>query len=183
VLVTGFFDKVKLENSKGVIKLINNKDLNTQTLNMKDKIGIMGGTFDPIHFGHLYIAQTSLDKFELNKILFIPTGKPPHKNPKLITDSYSRMEMLTLATKSNPKFEVSSMEITREKTSYTIDTIRELQDYYNKETDMPGLLEINIVKHRNCTRPVSVGPSDFLGNCRGGSESGGGFRITGCHRL
>lgn len=56
-------------------------------------------------------------------------------------------------------------------------------NYYNKETDMPGLLEINIVKHPNCTRTVSVGPSDFLGNCRGGSESGGRFRITGCHRL
>ena len=102
----------------------------------KNKIGIMGGTFDPIHFAHLFIAQTALDRLELNKVIFIPTGKPPHKQERLITDSYNRIDMLNLATKSNPKFEISSIEINRDKTSYTIDTIKELQLYYGKDTDI-----------------------------------------------
>lgn len=103
---------------------------------LKDnRIGIMGGTFDPIHYGHLFIAQTALDKLNLNKVLFIPTGKPPHKQEKLITDAYKRIEMLKLAVKSNPKFDISTMEIIKKKTSYTIDTIKELQQYYSKETE------------------------------------------------
>lgn len=102
----------------------------------KNKIGILGGTFDPIHFGHLFIAQTALDRLGLNKIIFIPTGKPPHKKERLITDSYNRIDMLNLATKSNPQFETSFIEINREKTSYTIDTIKELQLNYGEDTDI-----------------------------------------------
>lgn len=102
----------------------------------KNKIGILGGTFDPIHFGHLFIAQTALDRLGLNKIIFIPTGKPPHKKERLITDSYNRIDMLNLATKSNPQFEISFIEINRDKTSYTIDTIKELQLNYGEDTDI-----------------------------------------------
>jgi len=114
--------------------LVNNIDLN-RNIFKKKKIGIMGGTFDPIHFGHLFIAQTALDRFELNKIIFIPTGKPPHKRERVITDSNDRMDMLNLAVKSNPKFETSSIEITRGEMSYTIDTIKELQQDYDNETE------------------------------------------------
>ena len=108
-----------------------NEDLNIQTLR-GDKIGIMGGTFDPIHYGHLFIAQTALDKFDLDKVLFIPTGKPPHKRKNIITEPGKRIDMLRLALKNNPKFDISTIEITRGKTSYTIDTIKELQQYYNR---------------------------------------------------
>ncbi|HZJ76071.1 MAG TPA: nicotinate-nucleotide adenylyltransferase [Oscillospiraceae bacterium] len=99
-----------------------------------NKIGIVGGTFDPVHYGHLFIAQTALDELNLNKVLFIPTGKPPHKREKLITEAYRRIDMLKLAIEGNPKFDISTTEIVREKTSYTIDTIKELQQYYNKKT-------------------------------------------------
>ena len=107
-----------------------NGDLNTETLR-GNRIGIMGGTFDPIHYGHLFIAQTASDKFDLDKVLFIPTGKPPHKRRNIITDSGKRIDMLRLAVENNPKFDISTIEITRGKTSYTIDTIKELQQYYD----------------------------------------------------
>ncbi len=111
-----------------------NKDVNIEALKDK-KIGIIGGTFDPIHFGHLFIAQTALDRLNLNKVLFIPTGKSPHKEEKLITSAYKRIDMIKLAIKGNPKFDISTIEVIREKTSYTIDTIKELQEYYDKETE------------------------------------------------
>lgn len=111
-----------------------NTDLNLQDLK-NNKIGIMGGTFDPIHFGHLFIAQTALDRLNLKEVIFIPTGKPPHKKENTISDAYKRIDMLNLGVKSNPKFQLSTIEVTREKTSYTIDTIKELQLYYGKETE------------------------------------------------
>lgn len=112
------------------------KGINVNTQILKDnRIGIIGGTFDPIHYGHLFIAQTALDELNLNKVLFIPTGKPPHKREKLITQAYKRIDMLKLAIKGNSKFDISTIEITREKISYTIDTIKELQQYYNKKTE------------------------------------------------
>ena len=99
-----------------------------------NRIGIIGGTFDPIHYGHLFIAQTALNGLNLNKVLFIPARIPPHKRKNVITDADKRVHMLNLAIKSNPKFETSTIEIDRQKTSYTIDTVRELYQHYDKET-------------------------------------------------
>lgn len=101
----------------------------------KNKIGIMGGTFDPIHFGHLFIAQTALDKLQLNKIIFIPTGKPPHKEINNITSSEKRLEMLRLAIKNNDEFEISSIEVEKKVTSYTIDTIKVLKENYGENME------------------------------------------------
>ena len=110
-----------------------NISMNTQ-ISEDNRIGIMGGTFDPVHYGHLFIAQTALDKLNLDKVLFIPTGRPPHKRENIITDADRRVHMLKLATKSNPKFEISTIEIDRQKISYTIDTVNELYQYYGRET-------------------------------------------------
>ena len=131
MLVTGFFLN---SIEKGVNKLVKDEGFNTQIFK-KNKIGIMGGTFNPIHYGHLFIAQTALDALELNKIIFIPAGIPPHKQQELILDSNHRINMINLATKSNPNFSVSDIEVKREATSYTIDTIRELKQLYSKETE------------------------------------------------
>ena len=93
----------------------------------KMKIGIMGGTFDPIHNGHLTLAEYSRVNFGLDKILFIPTGKPPHKNNKEISSNWHRYNMTLLATSSNPYYDLSSIELEREGITYTIDTIRYLK--------------------------------------------------------
>lgn len=90
----------------------------------------MGGTFDPIHNGHLTLAEYSRLHFGLEKVLFIPTGNPPHKYQKDIASSRYRYDMTLLAINSNPYFELSAMEIESQGITYTIDSIKKLQEQY-----------------------------------------------------
>lgn len=100
----------------------------------KNKIGIMGGTFDPIHIGHLIIAEEAREHLNLKEVIFIPTGKPPHKKSTNITNSFHRYNMTELAIKNNRFFSISSIEIEKSGTTYTIDTIKELEmEYKNTE--------------------------------------------------
>jgi nicotinate-nucleotide adenylyltransferase len=92
------------------------------------KIGIMGGTFDPIHYGHLMLAEQIRTSFFLDEILFIPVGKPPHKTHPDSADKEQRLEMTRLATITNPYFHVSDIETKRNETTYTIDTIKRLKE-------------------------------------------------------
>jgi len=89
-------------------------------------IGLFGGAFDPIHYGHLLLADQCLELCELNEVWFIPTGIPPHKN-KPIASSKERLSMLKLATKDHFKFRINNIEIERNCISYTIDTINQLK--------------------------------------------------------
>lgn len=98
----------------------------------KIKIGIMGGTFDPIHYAHLATAEFIRDKYKLDKILFIPSGNPPHKGN--VTDKYDRYNMVMLATRNNDDFLVSDLEIKKSKRSYTVDTLKELREMYPNAT-------------------------------------------------
>jgi len=97
-----------------------------------NKIGIMGGTFDPVHIGHLIIAEESRVNFDLDKIIFVPTGEPPHKNLKNVTSAKHRYEMTLLSIMHNPYFYISDIEIKREGLTYTIDTIRYFKKRYPK---------------------------------------------------
>ncbi len=97
---------------------------------MNNRIGIMGGTFDPIHYGHLVIANEVLFKFDLQKIIFVPTGNPPHKRSAALADAYHRYMMVQFATMTNPSFDVSNVEVEKDGISYTVDTIRELKNKY-----------------------------------------------------
>lgn len=112
-----------------------------------DKLGIMGGTFDPIHYGHLVAAEMARAKFNLNKVLFIPTGKPPHKQRRDISEGSLRYEMVKRAIADNEFFEISALEIEREGPSYTVDTLRILRRTYPEHelyfiTGSDALLEI-----------------------------------------
>ena len=93
-------------------------------------IGIMGGTFNPIHIGHLIAAEEVSDKMNLDKVIFIPAGNPPHKEGKFIAEAKQRLEMVKLATKENPKFSVSDIEINRDGKTFTYDTLVELHNIY-----------------------------------------------------
>lgn len=95
--------------------------------------GIMGGTFDPIHWGHLVAADHVLHALNLDKIIFIPTGDPPHKKNRNITSANRRLEMVRLAISSNPKFHISSIEVDRRGNTYTVDTLRQLKESYGEE--------------------------------------------------
>jgi nicotinate-nucleotide adenylyltransferase len=91
------------------------------------RIGIMGGTFDPIHVGHLIMAESAREQFELDEVRFIPAGNPPHKDDEKIGSDRLRFEMVALAIEDNPGFTVSSLEIDEEKPSYTYDTMTRLK--------------------------------------------------------
>ena len=95
------------------------------------KIGIFGGTFDPVHLGHLRLARTARDQFSLDKIIFIPAFQPPHKKdlPQL-TSAAHRYEMVRLAIEGESRFEVSDCEIRRQGISYTFDTVSEMEMKY-----------------------------------------------------
>lgn len=95
-----------------------------------NKIGIFGGTFNPIHNGHLNLAEKVSDYLNLDKVLIVPASVPPHKEWLKITDSKHRYEMCRLACQENPLYEVSDIEIKRIGRSYTIDTINEISVTY-----------------------------------------------------
>ncbi len=97
---------------------------------MKGRVGLFGGTFNPLHNAHIEVARTALEQYELSRIVFIPNGIPPHKERVLGDDKEARFEMVQLATESIPEFTVSRIEVDREGPSYTIDTIRALKDDY-----------------------------------------------------
>lgn len=90
------------------------------------RIGIMGGTFDPIHYGHLRCVEEVREGLGLDKVLFVPTAVTPHKPEEAITPALARLEMVRLAISGNPGFEASDIEIKRGGRSFTIDTVREL---------------------------------------------------------
>ncbi|MDT8902237.1 nicotinate-nucleotide adenylyltransferase [Anaeroselena agilis] len=94
------------------------------------KIGIMGGTFDPIHIGHLVTADAVRIEYRLDKVLFIPAANPPHKQDSQVTPALHRYIMTAMATYSNPHFFVSAIEMERPGPSYTIDTVRILHERY-----------------------------------------------------
>jgi len=87
----------------------------------------MGGTFDPIHLGHLVAAEEARVRFDLARVIFVPNGRPPHKKDYPVTPAERRYEMVVLATASNPAFEASRMEIDRPGPSYAVDTVRALR--------------------------------------------------------
>lgn len=92
------------------------------------EIGLFGGTFDPPHLAHLIIAETVCDQFGLDQILWMPSGQPPHKTGGELTPAASRLAMTRLAIRDNEAFAVSTLEMERDGPSYTVDTLRVLQD-------------------------------------------------------
>ncbi|MEG6520744.1 nicotinate-nucleotide adenylyltransferase [Desulfotomaculum sp. 1211_IL3151] len=111
------------------------------------EICLMGGTFDPVHFGHLVVAEEVRQRFHLDKVVFIPAGKPPHKTDKVILDAQHRVNMIRLAIASNPYFEISTIEVERRGLSYTVDTIEQLRRSFQVEsiyfiTGADAILEI-----------------------------------------
>ncbi|SCZ77196.1 nicotinate-nucleotide adenylyltransferase [Acidaminobacter hydrogenoformans] len=87
------------------------------------RIGLMGGSFDPIHYGHLVLAEEMRSKLSLDKVIFIPVGRAPHKRAEQMTKPRQRYDMVMLATLDHPNFEVSAIEIEREEVTYSFETV------------------------------------------------------------
>lgn len=103
-------------------------------LSHRPRLGVLGGTFNPVHLGHLIMAQDALEHFELSKVLFIPCAQSPHKSPKELAPACHRLAMLEAALEGDLHFSVSDMEIHRGGVSYTIDSMQALsRDYPNSD--------------------------------------------------
>ena len=93
----------------------------------KQRLGIMGGTFDPIHHGHLVAASEVQARFDLDEVVFVPTGQPWQKADRQVSQAEDRYLMTTIATASNPRFSVSRVDIERPGPTYTVDTLHDLR--------------------------------------------------------
>jgi nicotinate-nucleotide adenylyltransferase len=100
----------------------------------KRRIGIMGGTFDPIHHGHLVAASEVQDRFDLDEVVFVPTGQPYEKGA--VSPAEDRYLMTVIATASNPRFHVSRADIDRDGPTYTVDTLRDLNAVYGPDVEL-----------------------------------------------
>jgi nicotinate-nucleotide adenylyltransferase len=98
------------------------------------RIGIMGGTFDPIHHGHLVAASEVQARFDLDEVVFVPTGQPYEKGR--VTPAEDRYLMTVIATASNPRFHVSRADIDRDGPTYTVDTLRDMAAIYGSSTEL-----------------------------------------------
>lgn len=103
------------------------------------RLGIMGGTFDPPHLGHLACAEEALEAANLDAVLFVPTGRPAFKQDRLVTAGEVRLAMVAAAVAGNPAFAVSALEVGRPGVTYAVDTLRELRE------ELPGVELVFIV--------------------------------------
>ncbi len=100
------------------------------------RVGIFGGTFDPPHYGHLIAAEEAREQLDLDRVLFVPAGKPPHKLGKVISPVEDRLAMVALAVGANPVFQISRVDVDRGGPSYTADTLRLLHDQLPPGTEL-----------------------------------------------
>ena len=116
---------------------------------MARHVGIMGGTFNPIHIGHLIVAQEALVKYDFERVYFIPNQIPPHRQGEPgLASGEDRYIMVNLATATNPRYLVSRMEIDREQVSYTLDTVRAIKEKH-PEVDITFITGVDsILKDR-----------------------------------
>ena len=109
-------------------------------------LGVFGGSFNPIHLGHLILAEQMREHFALEKVLFIPAKEPPHKRNHALAPAADRREMVRLAVAGNEAFEVSDIELRREGASYTIDTIQELQRRFGAGAELHFIIGSDTVR-------------------------------------
>ena len=109
---------------------------NISASSYRKRIGIFGGTFNPIHMGHMIMAEKVCQQHHLSKILFMPAYIPPHKYVNDLAEAHHRYQMIKAAISGKSKFEVSDLEIKREGKSYTIDTVQEILDHYGKDCEV-----------------------------------------------
>ncbi|HEY2950106.1 MAG TPA: nicotinate-nucleotide adenylyltransferase [Micromonosporaceae bacterium] len=100
------------------------------------RVGIMGGTFDPIHHGHLVAASEVANRFALDEVVFVPTGRPWQKGDVPVSTAEDRYLMTVIATASNPRFQVSRVDIDRPGPTYTVDTLRDIRAVYGEDAEL-----------------------------------------------
>ena len=130
-------------------------------MTVKRRMGLMGGTFNPIHMGHLIIAEEARERFALEKVIFIPSYITPNKEVKA-APAEERLRMVELAVESNPYFSVSDMEIRQKGMSYTVSTLRALKERYGDDWELYFISGTDAV----ASLPLWYQPEQILSLCR-----------------
>jgi len=129
--------------------VMSNMSTNDQNLTVMSsgriRRGVYGGTFDPIHYGHLICAQMALEEMDLDQVVFVPAGIPPHKDDQSVAPALDRYNMVVLATQDNPRFVVSRVELERPGPSYTVDTVEELRRVWGDQVDIYFIVGADVV--------------------------------------
>src|SRR3990167_6611583 len=134
----------------------------SSNLNKAMDIGIFGGSFNPIHIGHLIVAEEVFQQRGLSKVIFMPTEISPHKESSDLIDSFHRYQMVKSAISDNEHFEVSDIEIKRSGKSYTIDTIRILREIYGEEYNLYLIMGTDMINEMSTWKEISI----LSGMCR-----------------
>ena len=136
------------------------------------RIGIMGGTFNPIHNAHLYIAEESREAMGLDEVVFVPAAVPPHKEVEFHVTEEHRVKMVELAVSSNPYFKVSDVELTLPRPSYSVKTVEVFQEKYGKKAELFFLTGMDSFLEINTWHSVDrlIGMCDFVTTFRPGTD-------------
>jgi len=118
------------------------------------KIGLLGGTFDPIHIGHLLMARTAMEQMKLDRVIFIPSCVPPHKKVPTLFAAIDRLEMVRLAVAQVPEFEVSDFEIRKGGRSYSVDTARHFREQLPASTKLFFIVGGDAIKQLDTWKDV-----------------------------
>jgi nicotinate-nucleotide adenylyltransferase len=122
-----------------------------------EKIALFGGTFDPVHHGHLIIAQAVIEEAGLDRVIFVPSAHPPHKGSDIMFTAENRYKMITSALHGSPNCMVSDIEMKRKGPSYTIDTIREFKSILPSKTEVFFLMGMdNLYEMESWKNPVDI---------------------------
>src|SRR5918994_7302455 len=113
----------------------------------RPRIVVMGGTFDPIHHGHLVAASEVADQFGLDEVVFVPTGQPWQKSEREVSSAEDRYLMTVIATASNPRFLASRVDIDRPGPTYTVDTLRDLRSLRGPEWELFFITGADALEH------------------------------------
>ncbi|MBI4294552.1 MAG: nicotinate-nucleotide adenylyltransferase [Chloroflexi bacterium] len=125
------------------------------------RLGVLGGTFDPVHLGHLALARVALDELKLAKVLFVPAARPRFKTLRRLAPAQARLDMLRLAVAGEPRFEVSTIDLERAGTTYTVDTLLRLKQELGESVELYFLLGADALAEF----PAWRAPERILGMC------------------
>ncbi len=126
------------------------------------RVGILGGTFDPPHMGHLILAEEARDQLHLNRVLFVPAGDPPHKRDRHLTPVEHRLAMVSLAIADNPAFFLSRVDADRPGPHYTVDMVRLIRDQYPPDVELYFLMGFDSL----ADLPNWYKPQELLSMCQ-----------------
>lgn len=137
-----------------------------------NSVGLIGGTFNPIHLGHLLVAKEAKEKFDLTRVIFIPSHLPPHKEDKDLISAKHRFNMTSVALDDREGFSISDVEIKRGGKSYTIDTVREFRKIYSPNTDFYFIVGVDAINEIDTWKDFDhlIKICRFIGVARPGSK-------------